>query len=103
MPSSSPLSNGPVDIAAVIDDVVEEWKARNPDLSRGEIDKILASVEKAKISFLNPNTRRSADSDPEPTPSDAAPFMPLYWRKVADLAMGVNSTIAEARAIVRLA
>lgn len=114
LPSSPPpplvnsrliLPTGPVDIAAVIDEVVKEWKARNPDLRPAEIDKILASAEKAKASFLTPAARLSVDSDPtlDPTASNVVESVPRHRRKIASLIMGANSTIAEARAIVRQA
>jgi hypothetical protein len=94
---------GPVDIAVVIDEIVEEWKARNPDIGRAEIDKIVASAEKAKASYLSPYTRRSAALDPEPSPSQTPQFIPLHQRQIANITIGVNSTINKARAIVRLA
>jgi pectate lyase-like protein len=93
-----------VDIAAAIDEVVEEWRAKYPDLKSTQLDKILATAEKAKTVFLaTPAKARSIDLDTITLPSDAVPFVAPHRRQVSNSTMSMNSTLAEARRIVRLA
>ncbi|KAI8303634.1 exo-1,3-beta-D-glucanase [Colletotrichum sp. SAR11_59] len=117
-PTSQPVAVGtsPADISTFIDDFVNQWKSSHPDLDSAELQRVLVSAEQAKVSLLSTTSGELEERSPlkrdlhptSPAPP-VPPFVPRHRRQLQTAGnstsgiSGANSTVLEARSLVRKA
>ncbi|KAI8248970.1 Glucan 1,3-beta-glucosidase [Colletotrichum sp. SAR 10_77] len=117
-PTSQPVAVGtsPADISTFIDDFVNQWKSSHPDLDSAELQRVLVSAEQAKVSLLSTTSGELGEPSPlkrdlhptSPAPP-VPPFVPRHRRPLQTAGnstsgiSGANSTVLEARSLVRKA
>lgn len=93
-----------MDTLSFIDNFVEQWKLKHPNLDANEVSKIHATAQEMKDNLLNPPPPPPRVTVPLTKPTDIPlPRRQYFARAVGNSTHGTNSTLERAFEIVRLA